>query len=77
MKFAALTGGVILGAVWFWWYLHSRFAHRDQPVSDQWLADQERTAQSKGIDSVAWEWPVNKAQNEQGWRNRQRERKRA
>lgn len=76
MKGLLITGGVILGYV-LWRCCRARFATHDQPVSDQWLADQKRADDQIGIDSVAWDWPVRKLVNEAGEFNRHRARKRA
>jgi hypothetical protein len=56
-------------------YLRARW-DRDQHVSSDWLDDRLRECAVE-YDGPAWHWPVQKLENEQGWRNRSRLRKSA
>lgn len=66
----------LLGAGVFWW-LRRQAVARGETVSREWLAQQEAEGRVKGIDAVCWRWPYNVTEAEQGWRNRQHERRRA
>lgn len=74
MKLVAL-GLLAVGVVW---WLH-RHGPADR-MSRAWLDQQYREGrlgERAGIDGVCWLWPIDKREDERGWRNRERLRKRA
>lgn len=77
MKLALwLCGVVVLG-----WGLRivqrSRFANHESPVSEDWLASQQRVSLRNTYEGSAISWPINKVKNEHAGFNAQRLRQRA
>ena len=75
MKLALLLGAVAFlgGLPWVLKALHAE----PETVSPDWLVDAERRSWGDGVDGVSWSWPVRKIENEQGWRQTDRLRRRA
>lgn len=73
MKWLIALGAVVAGWLWI-----ANRLRRDRPdVSQDWLIDNDRRVCGSGIDAPSISWPIDKARNEQAWRNRQQLRRRA
>ena len=75
MKLALLLGAVAFlgGLPWVLNALHAE----PESVTPDWLVENDRRAWGEGVDGVSWSWPVRKIENEQGWRQTERLRRRA
>lgn len=68
-------GSLLFAGIWA--YLGWRSYAELKALDEEWLAEQRRVEQTRGMDGVSWNWPIDKAANETAWRQTDRLRRRA